>query len=498
MSKPSPNRPINLFGNTTNSNNDETTASPTTTGVEPSPTAVSHVENVASIPPTEETLISPYRMDHRLECLIDAAFFDQSPMVVDTKYRVSSFPTQASPDTNTIKASTQNDRQSSLKREQVRNMLGIQNKRNKVTVSPASSMLLFLRESYIAQYTNEYTNSKKARGPSINNNSKIAGNAWKWDHKFNWGPFKSLQPKLSVGQFAISVNHNRLLVEDIMLLQKGESVLFLISSKHKMLKKKGGNPTFLRNILESVEIDGMRPQSFRKLIYFACNLVVSSNPTRQDLHDGNFTAQEVTRLCTVTGGGGVNFVMSNNYCHLFKFADIIQQSQTILFYSSSPIQRMYHLKNAMRNYKDVTRLGGVAARMMDEYLGDKTAFIEVSNHYGLLLREHDFAAQSNTYKNSPISTKRFTEYLSLPDKHPAFMKFRDALDDYIKQEVDNLYGKFSEFTTPLISQAAIAGFADKFKTTLPVQYNGILVLLNKHVSTSFISHQLSQQPSHPN
>ena len=138
-------------------------------------------------------------MDHRMECLIDAAFADQSPMLVDTKYRVSSFPTQASPDTNTIKASTQNDRLSSLKREQVRNMLGVQNKRNKAMVRPASSMLLFLRESYIAEYSNEYTNSNKARGPSINNNSKIAGNAWKWDHKFNWGPFKVLQPKLSGG-----------------------------------------------------------------------------------------------------------------------------------------------------------------------------------------------------------------------------------------------------------------------------------------------------------
>ena len=49
-----------------------------------------------------------------------------------------------------------------------------------------------------------------------------------------------------------------------------------------------------------------------------------------------------------------------------------------------------------------------------------------------------------------------------------------------------MYGKFSEFTTPLISQAAIAGFADRFKTSLPIQYNGILVLLNKHVSTSLI------------
>ena len=92
-------------------------------GVEPLPIAVPDQENVASIPPTEETLISPYRMDHRLECLIDTAFADQSSMLVDTKYRVSAFPTQASPDTNTIRATTQLDKTSSLKREQVRNIL---------------------------------------------------------------------------------------------------------------------------------------------------------------------------------------------------------------------------------------------------------------------------------------------------------------------------------------------------------------------------------------
>ena len=141
-----------------------------------------------------------------------------------------------------------------------------------------------------------------------------------------------------------------------------------------MLKKKGGNVTFLRNLLQSVEIDAMRPQSFRKLIYFACNLEVSGNPTRQNLQDGNYTVDEVKRLCTVAGGGGVNFMMSNNYCHLFKFSDVIEQSQTLLFYTSSSIQRMQHLKKTMRKFKDVMRLGGVAARMMDEYLGEVESY----------------------------------------------------------------------------------------------------------------------------
>ena len=200
-------------------------------------------------------------------------------LLVDTKFRVSAFPTQVSPDTNIIGAATQLDQKSSLKREQVRNMKVVQNKRNKVTVTPATSILLFLREPYIAQYAQQYTNSTKARGPSINNNSKIAANAWRWEYKFNWGIFKSLQSKLTGGQIAVSVYHNRLLLEDIMLLQKGERVLLLISSNHELVKKKNGNVGFMRNILEAVELDRFKPQPFRKLIYFACNLEVSANPT---------------------------------------------------------------------------------------------------------------------------------------------------------------------------------------------------------------------------
>ena len=64
--------------------------------------------------------------------------------------------------------------------------------------------------------------------------------------------------------------------------------------------------------------------------------------------------EEVKRLCTATGGGGVNFVMTNNYCHLFKFSDIIEQSQKLFLYSSTSIQRMQHLKKAMQNVKEVT------------------------------------------------------------------------------------------------------------------------------------------------
>ena len=445
---------------------------------------------MASIPQTEQTTSSPNQMDFRLECLIDAAdaaFTVQSPMAEDTKFKVSAFPTQASPEIKSIRASSQSDEKSTKKRQQIRTMQKAQKKLKKETMSAKKSMFLFLREPYIASYMQEYLNSPKARGPSTQNNTKVAANAWKWEHKFNWGIFKHLQPKLSGGKPAINITHNRLLLEDIMLLNKGECVRLLISCKHNMLKKKGGNISFQKNLLESVEIDGMHPQTFRKSIYFACDLYVSANPTQRDFNDGNITEHEIRKICTSHGGGGVQFKMTNNQSHLFKFSDIIEQSESLLFYSDKPIERMKQVKRVMRSHDDISRIGGVAARLMDEYFGDTTGFIQVSDFYSYLLKEHDDNEQIKAYKNAPISTERMTKYLELADKHPAFIEFRTALDDSIKKEVDNLYGKFSEFTTPLLSQHAIAGFANQFKTKLPRQYHTILVFLNKHVSTYTLS-----------
>ena len=199
----------------------------------------------------------------------------------------------------------------------------------------------------------------------MKNNIKIASNTWKWEHKFNWGPFKPLEPKLKDAPIAISVNHNRLLLEDIsMLLKTGENMLLLIASNHEMFKKNSGNTRFLKNVLESVELDAMRPQTLRRLIYFACNLVVSSNTSQRNLLDGNCTIDEIKKLCTKKYEGGVQFKTINNHSHLFKFSDIIEQSQTLLFYSDSSIQRIQHLKKAMRNVKDISRLSGVTARVI--------------------------------------------------------------------------------------------------------------------------------------
>ena len=131
MPNPSPHQPRNLFQNDININIDDPNNTKTPTAVEPSPIGVPISESVASRSPTEESITSPQRMDHRLEYLIDAAdaaFAAQSPMKEDTKFQVSAFPTQPSPEIKSVRASSQTDVQSTNKRKQIRSMSKAQKK----------------------------------------------------------------------------------------------------------------------------------------------------------------------------------------------------------------------------------------------------------------------------------------------------------------------------------------------------------------------------------
>ena len=80
---------------------------------------------------------------------------------------------------------------------------------------------------------------------------------------FVWGPFKILKEQLEFTSPAITVEDIRLLLEDLMLLEKGEEVFVLMSSDHQLFKKKGGHAAFMTSFLQSVAIDPKRPETFK-------------------------------------------------------------------------------------------------------------------------------------------------------------------------------------------------------------------------------------------
>ena len=67
---------------------------------------------------------------------------------------------------------------------------------------------------------------------------------------------------------AIPIAHKLLLLEDTMLLQKGDNVLLLVSSDHHLVRKQGGHKGFTTKMIGSLSIEPMRPECFKSQMYF--------------------------------------------------------------------------------------------------------------------------------------------------------------------------------------------------------------------------------------
>ena len=51
---------------------------------------------------------------------------------------------------------------------------------------------------------------------------------------------------------------------------------------------------------------------------------------------------------------------------------MLESHETIMVFSATTNKRLGYLKKVIRGMIDMTRLGGITARIIDEHLGDKT------------------------------------------------------------------------------------------------------------------------------
>ena len=78
-----------------------------------------------------------------------------------------------------------------------------------------------------------------------------------------------------------------------------------------------------------------------------------------------------------------------------------------------------------------------------------------------------------------VSTERLLKCLDLKAGDPAFVAFRDFVDDSCLIALDAMYGDFAGFTSPILCQRKLSQISDMFKATLPTYYHALSSLLNK-------------------
>jgi len=200
----------------------------------------------------------------------------QSPMANPSTVAVSVTQTQSSPDLtlrSALDTLMQIHSSKGKKRGAMKDIKQSTAKVRRVLYPIKNRLLTFLRSPYIAP-------SSTGTFRTFLTNYKLANNHWQNRRIEACKPFKSVELKneLMSAPQALLILHNRLLLEDIMLFEKNDSVITLLSMNHLFLTDERHSPTWKKRLLASWEIKPFRPHQLQKTVYYCVKLSVSSNP----------------------------------------------------------------------------------------------------------------------------------------------------------------------------------------------------------------------------
>jgi hypothetical protein len=118
-------------------------------------------------------------------------------------------------------------------------------------------------------------------------------------------------------------------------------------------------------------------------------------------------------------------------------------------------------------------------RYLNKTYGDSQYTLSVLHAYQQKTSSSAHLVNQLKYKESTISSKRINAQYSLPACDEGFKTFSKKFDDVTKAAVLDIYGKFSEFTTPILSLDQITELANVFHKEIPHYYEMISTLLNR-------------------
>ena len=426
----------------------------------------------------------------------DTCLAHQSPVrPLKNNLSITETPLIHSPDLSSIKAlkfTDTNELSSTL--NAVNGINKKLNKKRKVTYSPQDSILSFLRGPFLSIISRD--------SDKFDSNHHFKRGYMKFVLKLDnggitWAPFRHLYKILKNATCPLTVFHQRLLIEDFMMLEPGATIFCLISPTHYFLNPSAQygsiqiQSQWINLMSKALTFAPYQPLQINGKTFFTITLTVHSNPNLQNFKDKILTQSEICYLCGKSGGGGLNCNIavskvdcSNTInCKLFKFHHFMDNPDNIQFWGIQLSSRIPKIKDSLSKLK-----GGLPSiiprlkRYMDEYEGDSTSTLVLAQFYEVKVKEQEFKLKLEAYRESKISSSRIALNFTLSDDDPSFVKFRSHVDEITKTAILSVYGKFAEFTSPILSEAELNDIATSFKMTLPTYYDVINVMLNKAVS----------------
>ena len=143
-----------------------------------------------------------------------------------------------------------------------------------------------------------------------------------------------------------------------------------------------------------------------------------------------------------------------------------------------------HIHPKLKDTKDPNCRSVIAMRFLDEYYGNAAPSINITGHVRSFLKDNKNLAVAKVVQQSEVSTENLVKCLELKATKPAFIAFCNFVDDTCLNALDAMYGSFSAFTSPILSQRQLSAISDMFKTTLPRYYHALSAVLNKSTKSN--------------
>ena len=146
--------------------------------------------------------------------------------------------------------------------------------------------------------------------------------------------------------------------------------------------------------------------------------------------------------------------LPNDYQQLFTFNTFMSNADSLIFYSHNLPSRIPQIRKVITNVKDTKRIGPTASRLLDEVLGDSDQYISILHHHDSKLKSNLRLAEDKAMKEENLSTSRVIQAFALNNSDPSFVKVRTEIDKVMSTSVIDIYGQFSELTTPILNQVS--------------------------------------------
>ena len=104
-----------------------------------------------------------------------------------------------------------------------------------------------------------------------------------------------------------------------------------------MLKKGKVDTKISKKLTDCLSSNPLKLRTFKNKIHFSCDVTVASNANRDNFAQYIFVVDEFKKKITLEHVASIILKMSKNLRHLFNFSEIIEYSDSMMFYSKSPI-----------------------------------------------------------------------------------------------------------------------------------------------------------------